>query len=106
MNNSCTRDRECVCLLLQDLVQSCLRVWGGILEDMCYGRRRAAYGVPLILMIPHLTEDVQGGLNSGQKRDLQINHIHLVRVVKDLELVLVVKSVAKGLSDVLLHKSP
>ena len=30
----------CVCLLLQDLVQSCLRV-GGILEDMCHERRRA-----------------------------------------------------------------
>ena len=24
-----------VCLLLQDLEQNCLRVWGGILEDMC-----------------------------------------------------------------------
>ena len=31
----------CVCLLLQDLVQSCLRGEGGILEDMCYKRRRA-----------------------------------------------------------------
>ena len=31
----------CVCLLLQDLVQSCLRGEGGILEDMCYERRRA-----------------------------------------------------------------
>jgi hypothetical protein len=30
----------CVCLLLQDLVQSCLRGEGGILEDMCYERRR------------------------------------------------------------------
>jgi hypothetical protein len=30
-----------VCLLLQDLVQSCLRVWGGIVEDMYYERRRA-----------------------------------------------------------------
>ncbi len=30
-----------VCLLLQDLVQSCLRGGGGILEDMCYERRRA-----------------------------------------------------------------
>jgi hypothetical protein len=29
----------CVCLLLQDLVQSCLRGGGGILEDMCYERR-------------------------------------------------------------------
>ena len=26
----------CVCLLLQDLVQSCFRGEGGILEDMCY----------------------------------------------------------------------
>ncbi len=33
--------RLCVCLLLQDLVQSCLRGEGGILEDMCYERRRA-----------------------------------------------------------------
>jgi hypothetical protein len=32
---------RCVCLLLQDLVQSCLRGGGGILEDMCYERRRA-----------------------------------------------------------------
>jgi hypothetical protein len=31
----------CVCLLLQDLVQSCLRGGGGIWEDMCYERRRA-----------------------------------------------------------------
>jgi hypothetical protein len=32
----------CVCLLLQDLVQSCLHGGGGgILEDMCYERRRA-----------------------------------------------------------------
>ena len=31
----------CVCLLLQDLVQICLRGEGGILEDMCYERRRA-----------------------------------------------------------------
>ena len=31
----------CVCLLLQDLVQSCLRGEGGMLEDMCYERRRA-----------------------------------------------------------------
>ena len=30
----------CVCLLLHDLVQSWLR-GGGILEDMCYERRRA-----------------------------------------------------------------
>jgi hypothetical protein len=32
---------RCVCLLLQDLVQSCLRGEGGILEDMCHERRRA-----------------------------------------------------------------
>jgi hypothetical protein len=33
---------QCVCLLLQDLVQSCLRGGGGgIWEDMCYERRRA-----------------------------------------------------------------
>jgi len=31
----------CVCLLLQDLAQSCLRGEEGILEDMCYERRRA-----------------------------------------------------------------
>jgi hypothetical protein len=31
----------CVCLLLQDLVQSCLHGGGGIWEDMCYERRRA-----------------------------------------------------------------
>jgi hypothetical protein len=32
----------CVCLLLQDLVQSCLRGGGGgIWEDMCYESRRA-----------------------------------------------------------------
>jgi hypothetical protein len=31
----------CACLLLQDLVQSCLRLGGGIWEDMCYERRRA-----------------------------------------------------------------
>jgi hypothetical protein len=30
-----------VCLLLQDLVQNCLRGEGGILEDMCYERRLA-----------------------------------------------------------------
>jgi hypothetical protein len=29
------------CLLLQDLVQSCLLGGGGILEDMCYEGRRA-----------------------------------------------------------------
>ena len=29
----------CVCLLLQDLVQSFSRGEGGILEDMCYERR-------------------------------------------------------------------
>ncbi len=33
--------KVCVCLLLQDLVQSCLRGGEGILEDMCYERRRA-----------------------------------------------------------------
>ena len=27
-----------MCVLLQDLVQSCLRGEGGILEDMCYDR--------------------------------------------------------------------
>ena len=33
--------RVCVCLLLQDLLQSCAR-WGrGIVEDMCYEIRRA-----------------------------------------------------------------
>ena len=57
-------------------------------------------------MIPHLAEVVEGGLNSGQKRDLQIKQIHLVCVVKDLELVHVVKSVSKGLSDMLFHKPP
>jgi hypothetical protein len=31
----------CVCLLLQDLVQSCLHGGGGIWEDMCYERRLA-----------------------------------------------------------------
>jgi hypothetical protein len=31
----------CVCLLLQDLVQSCWRGEGGIWEDMWYERRRA-----------------------------------------------------------------
>jgi hypothetical protein len=31
----------CVCLLLQDLVQTCLRGGGGIWEDICYERRRA-----------------------------------------------------------------
>ena len=31
----------CVCLLLQDLVQSCLHGGEGIWEDMCYERRRA-----------------------------------------------------------------
>ena len=35
----------CVCLLLQDLVQSCLRGEGGIVEDMCYERRRAEASV-------------------------------------------------------------
>jgi hypothetical protein len=35
-------DGVCVCLLLQDLVQSCSRGGvGGIWEDMCYERRRA-----------------------------------------------------------------
>jgi hypothetical protein len=34
--------KACVCLLLQDLVQSCLNGGGGgIWEDMCYERRRA-----------------------------------------------------------------
>jgi hypothetical protein len=32
----CVKEGVCVCLLLQDLVQSCLRGEGGILEDMCY----------------------------------------------------------------------
>jgi hypothetical protein len=32
--------KKCVCLLLQDLVSSCLRGEGGRLEDMCYERRR------------------------------------------------------------------
>jgi hypothetical protein len=32
---------RCVFLLLQDLVQSCLREGGGLWEDMCYERRRA-----------------------------------------------------------------
>jgi len=40
-NSNCNLFRNGVCLLLQDLVQSCLRVGGGILEDMCYERRRA-----------------------------------------------------------------
>jgi hypothetical protein len=31
----------CVCLLLQDLVQSCVHGGGGIWENMCYERRRA-----------------------------------------------------------------
>ena len=31
---------SCVCLLLQDLLQSCSRGGGGIVEDMCYERRR------------------------------------------------------------------
>jgi hypothetical protein len=38
----------CVCLLLQDLVQSCLHGGGGeggIWEDMCYERRRAEASV-------------------------------------------------------------
>jgi hypothetical protein len=39
---ACLRVCVCVCLLLQDLVQSCLRGGGGgIWEDMCYERRRA-----------------------------------------------------------------
>jgi len=33
-------DGVCV-LLLQDLLQSCSRVGGGRVEDMCYERRRA-----------------------------------------------------------------
>jgi hypothetical protein len=32
---------ECVCLLLQDLLQSCSRGGGGTVEDMCYERVRA-----------------------------------------------------------------
>ena len=36
---------RCVCFLLQDLVQSCLSGEGGILEDMCYERRRAEASV-------------------------------------------------------------
>jgi hypothetical protein len=38
------RVRMCVCfitLLLQDLLQSCLRGGGRRVEDMCYERRRA-----------------------------------------------------------------
>ena len=31
----------CVCLLLQYLLQSCSRGGRGIVEDMCYERRRA-----------------------------------------------------------------
>jgi hypothetical protein len=31
----------CVCLLLQYLLQSCSRGRRGIVEDMCYDRRRA-----------------------------------------------------------------
>jgi hypothetical protein len=31
----------CVCLLLQNLLQSCSRVGRGIMEDMYYERRRA-----------------------------------------------------------------
>jgi hypothetical protein len=31
----------CVCLLLQYLLQSCLRGGKGIVEEMCYERRRA-----------------------------------------------------------------
>ena len=36
-----------VCLLLKDLVQSCLLGEGGILEDMCYEIRRAEACVDL-----------------------------------------------------------
>ena len=32
---------QCACLILQDLLQSCLRGGRGIVEDMCYERRRA-----------------------------------------------------------------
>ena len=32
---------RCVCLLLQDLLQSCSRGGRRIVEDMCYERRRA-----------------------------------------------------------------
>ena len=32
---------RCVCLLLQGLLQSCSRGGRGIVEDMCYERRRA-----------------------------------------------------------------
>jgi hypothetical protein len=39
----------CVCLLLQDLVQSCLHGGGGRWEDMCYERRRAEACVCLLL---------------------------------------------------------
>ena len=35
----------CVFLLVQDLVQGCLRGGGGRVEDMCYERRRAEAGV-------------------------------------------------------------
>jgi hypothetical protein len=39
---TCASTKEwSVCLLLQDLVQSCLHGGGGIWEDMCYERRRA-----------------------------------------------------------------
>jgi hypothetical protein len=33
-------ERECVCLLLQDLLQSCSRGGRRRVEDMCYERRR------------------------------------------------------------------
>ena len=35
------KNRVCVCLLLQYLLQSCSRGGRGIVEDMCYERRRA-----------------------------------------------------------------
>jgi hypothetical protein len=34
-------DRVCLCLLLQYLLESCSRWERGIVEDMCYERRRA-----------------------------------------------------------------
>jgi hypothetical protein len=41
----------CVCLLLQYLLQSCSRGGRGIVEDICYERRRDDAGMP----IPHPT---------------------------------------------------
>ena len=40
LSTVCPSTCTCVCLLLQYLLQSCSRVWGGIVEDMCYERRR------------------------------------------------------------------